>query len=91
VGSADDAGARDPGPPEHPDRPTRRRRRTTPWCSTRPLTLPSTTAIRHSRGPTGNKSDEASGVLIGGSPSLGSPLVQISQDSLRTSVFNNGL
>uniref|UniRef100_UPI0038BCBBAD tyrosine-type recombinase/integrase n=1 Tax=Kitasatospora mediocidica TaxID=58352 RepID=UPI0038BCBBAD len=46
--------------PRHPPRPrnghhrTRRRRRTGTLWSTRPLTLPSTTAVRRPRSPTGN-------------------------------------
>jgi hypothetical protein len=37
--------------PAQPTTPTRRR--ATTLCSTRPLTLPSTTAVRHPRSPTG--------------------------------------
>ena len=51
-----------PPQPQRAHRPTRRWRRTTPLCSTRPLTLPSTTAVRHPQSPTGIKSGGALGV-----------------------------
>ncbi|WP_319685429.1 tyrosine-type recombinase/integrase [Streptomyces sp. AK02-01A] len=48
--------------PRRDHQQARRRRRITTLRGPRPLTLPSTTAVRHPGGPTGSKSGGASGV-----------------------------